>query len=281
MFVSRDALDAKLTLMDSAQTFCWQQRCGGYASVIDGRLLRARPAPDGWELTSQPQDEAFLRAYFDLDRDYRAVAAQAQRYPAACRAVGMLSGLRVLRQIPWDALLMFLCSQNNHAGRIRSMVLRLCEDYGPFVLCEGERVYGLPGPEALAAVPEEELRAKGFGYRAGYIADCARRIAGGYPLADAVRLPYDEAKALLTALPGVGGKVADCVLLFGCGHAEAFPVDVWVARLMAEWFGVRETSREKTARRAREMFGREAGIMQQYLFHCARAGLIPAKKEGV
>ena len=280
MFVAREALDAKTTLIDSAQTFHWQERGGEYRAFVGGRLLRVRKAAGGWEITSvratglEPGDEAFLRGYFDLDRDYAAIAARLGAYPRAAEAMRLLPGLRVLRQSPWEALLMFLCSQNNHAARIRAMVQRLCEDWGPSVWCEGERVWGLPGPETLAAVPEEELRRRKFGYRARYIVRSARAVAEGFPLEDAARLPYGEAKALLTALPGVGGKVADCVLLFGCGHTEAFPVDVWVERLMEKWFDIKDKTRGETSRRAMEMFGPEAGIVQQYLFHCARTGLI-------
>jgi N-glycosylase/DNA lyase len=76
----------------------------------------------------------------------------------------------------------------------------------------------------------------------------------------------------LTTLPGVGGKVADCVLLFGCGHASAFPVDVWVARLLRDWFGLEDASREALSRRGRALLGEHAGLMQQFLFHAARVG---------
>jgi N-glycosylase/DNA lyase len=83
-------------------------------------------------------------------------------------------------------------------------------------------------------------------------------------------MPYDEAHRHLTALPGVGDKVADCVLLFGCEHASAFPVDVWVERLMREWFGVSCASRTAVCRQARALLGEHAGLMQQFLFHAAR-----------
>ena len=94
-------------------------------------------------------------------------------------------------------------------------------------------------------------------------------------------MPYEAAHRALTGLPGVGGKVADCVLLFGCGHTEAFPVDVWVARLLEDWFGIVGRSRAAMGREARARLGAHAGLLQQFLFHAARVGAIELTKEGL
>ena len=87
-------------------------------------------------------------------------------------------------------------------------------------------------------------------------------------------MPYEEAHAAMTALQGVGDKVADCVHLFGCGHTHAFPVDVWVARMAAQVFGLKTANSEKLARECRALLGRDAGLLQQYLFHAARMGTL-------
>ena len=127
---------------------------------------------------------------------------------------------------------------------------------------------------------EAELRDLKVGYRAPFLIETARRVLEGFPL-DALRdMPLGEAHRLLTTLPGVGDKVADCVLLFGCGHAGAFPVDVWVDRLLRDWFGIACKSRVALAREARARLGEHAGIMQQFLFHAARTGAM-ALGEGV
>ena len=109
---------------------------------------------------------------------------------------------------------------------------------------------------------------------AEYIAESARRVAEGFPLETLGDMPYEEAHRKLMELPGVGPKVADCVLLFGCGHLSAYPVDVWVARLSRAWLGIDEKNGARVAETARARFGRNAGILQQYLFHCARCGLM-------
>jgi len=105
-------------------------------------------------------------------------------------------------------------------------------------------------------------------------------VAEGFPLWELSDLPYAEAHARLLELPGVGDKVADCVLLFGCAHDEAFPVDVWVERLLRGWYGFADASRGRLADRARERFGPRAGVAQQFLFHAARTGLIPLEDKG-
>ena len=125
---------------------------------------------------------------------------------------------------------------------------------------------------ALAALDEGELRALKVGYRAPFLIETARRVRDGFPLEALPALPYDEARAALMTLPGVGGKVADCALLFGCRHTEAFPVDVWVERLLRDWFGLTGASRDALAREGRALLGEHAGLMQQFLFHAARVG---------
>ena len=109
-------------------------------------------------------------------------------------------------------------------------------------------------------------------FDAPFLIETARRVRDGFPLEALAGQPYDAAHKQLTTLPGVGDKVADCVLLFGCGHAEAFPVDVWVARLLRDWFGMTCQSRPALAREARSRLGGHAGLMQQFLFHAARVG---------
>ncbi|MDO4739052.1 MAG: DNA glycosylase [Eubacteriales bacterium] len=271
MSIHKRELDARLTLMDSAQAFHWNEHNGCYSAICAGRPIALIEQGDVWRVEG---DEEAARRYFDLDSCYEEICAGLEWLPQAAQAVRRLPGLRLLQQDVWEATLAFICSANNNTARIRTLVLQLCRDYGEHYFQDGLEFCGFPVPERLAQVPESELREKKFGYRAAYLIKTARMVAQGHPIADAARLPYDEAKRLLMALPGVGGKVADCVLLFGCGHKEAFPVDVWVERLLRCWCGIEEKNREKAALRAREKFGPNAGVIQQYLFHCARCGLI-------
>ena len=210
--------------------------------------------------------------YLDLDRDYSSIAAQYAHIPAARRAIELYPGLRVLNQPSWEALIAFILSANNNVGRIRSLVFAISRKLGPSFKWNGEVICGFPTPEVLAACPEEDLRKLGVGYRAPYLIKTAQMVLDGFPIAELCRMDYAEAHRILTELPGVGDKVADCVLLFGCRHTSAFPVDVWVERLLDSWFGIRGLSRKKQMLAARELLGENAGLLQQFLFHAARMG---------
>ena len=270
MLLGNEPLDLQLTLIDSAQCFRWESHDGRYGCALDGEPVWLWRDADGVHAEGGA-DRARLRHYLDMDRDYAALAAEYEHIPEAARAFGLYPGLRVMNQPAWEALICFILSANNNVARIRSLTAALCRRYGHPV----GGLFSFPTPEALAAANEDALRALRVGYRARYLIGAARRVCEGFPIDALKTMPYDEAHALLTTLPGVGDKVADCALLFGCRHAEAFPVDVWVARLLADWFGVRCKSRAAMAREARERLGLHAGLMQQFLFHAARTGGLP------
>lgn len=271
MWIGSEPLDLRCTLMDSAQSFLWRQSGEWFGGVVDGAPVWLRRAADGIEAEGGTGIPA-LRRYLDLDRDYAALAEEFADVPPARRAMALYPGLRVLNQPPWEALACFILSANNNVGRIRGLCEALSGRYGERFETPRGTLHAFPAPERLAEAGEDALRAMKLGYRARYLASAARRVAEGFPL-DALRdMPYEAAHAAMLTLPGVGDKVADCALLFGCGHASAFPVDVWVARVLAGWFGCSGMSRPAMARFARERLGPHAGILQQFLFHAARTG---------
>jgi len=271
VYIGNEPIDLRLALMDSAQCFHWREADGRFGAVVAGRPVWLWQ--DGAGIHAEGECETgLLRHYLDLDRDYTAIAAEYSDIPAARRAVELFPGMRVLNQPPWEALVAFILSANNNVARIRNLVRALCEGYGERYGGGDEVLYAFPTPERLAACDEAALRALKVGYRAAFLIETARRVLEGFPLEGLCRMPYDEAHKMLTTLPGVGDKVADCVLLFGCGHTEAFPVDVWVARLLQSWFGFADMSRPAMTRAARARLGPHAGLMQQFLFHAARTG---------
>jgi N-glycosylase/DNA lyase len=278
--VTGAALDLKLTLCDSAQVFHWIEMNNGYAAVVDGRAIHIAAADNGFEMRGCGlSDFTFWRDYFDLDRNYGALVNSCAEYPVAARAIALLPGLRVLRQPAWEALAAFILSANNNVPRIRRLVLKLCESLGDPSGMDG--LSGFPPPEKLAGAEEAALFKLGMGYRAPYLIETAKMIAEGFPLSKMKDLPYEEAHESMLALKGVGPKVADCALLFGCGHTRAFPVDVWVSRLMKHWFGVEAKSARAVGEAAYKMFGENAGLIQQFLFHCARLNLIETPRGAI
>ena len=265
MLIGREPLDLQLTLIDSAQCFRWTRSGERFGCLLQGEPVWLWQDVEGVH-ASTDGDPADLRHYLDLDRDYGSIAREYAHLTPARQAMERYPGLRVLNQPPWEALICFILSANNNVARIRGLTEALCRRFG----AERDGLYAFPTPEQLAGAGEEELRAMKVGYRAPFLIGTARRVCEGFPLNALRDMPYEEAHARLVTLPGVGDKVADCVLLFGCEHASAFPVDVWVDRLMREWFGVTCKSRAAICRQARAMLGPHAGLMQQFLFHAAR-----------
>lgn len=267
MLIGAEPLDLGLTLIDSAQCFRWMRDGDRFGCVLNGGPVWLWREADGVHAEGT-FDPAFLRDYLDLDRDYAALAREYAHIPEARRAIELYPGLRVLNQPPWEALICSILTANNNVARIQGLAAALCGRFG----ADCGPLKGFPTPEQLAGASEAELRALKVGYRAPYLIGAARRVLDGFPLDALQDMPYDAAHRLLTTLPGVGDKVADCVLLFGCRHASAFPVDVWVDRLLRSWFGIACPSRAAMCRKARELLGPHAGLMQQFLFHAARMG---------
>lgn len=255
-------IDLRLTLIDSAQCFSWREDHGVFYGVVNGTP---------YALTQE--NCACLPEYLDLGRDYELLEKEFCGIEPARLAFARFPGIRILRQDPWETVVSFLISANNNVGRIRGIIAKLSAAYGERYEINGTEVFGFPAAERLAEADAADFRALGLGYRAPYLSKTARAVADGFPLAELASLPYAEAHKRLTGLAGVGDKVADCIQLFGLGHTDAFPVDVWVSRFMEHWFGVTGTP-ARVSRIAREMFGPNCGILQQYLFHAARMGLL-------
>ncbi|AHF89467.1 DNA-binding protein [Opitutaceae bacterium TAV5] len=192
------------------------------------------------------------------------------------RCIEAFPGLTLLRQPFGETLLAFLCSATKQIVQIRQMLALLAGRHGEPL--RGNAVRTLPSWTRLATIPESGLRACQLGFRARYISETARYLAArpGW-LEETEALPYPEAKARLMALPGVGEKVADCVLLFGAGRLEAFPVDTWIIKAMTRHYGLHGWAPQQVAHFGRVHFGGAAGLAQQYLFAWERreAGRLP------
>ena len=270
MIIGTEPLNLRLTLIDSAQCFRWTLQGQRYGCVLYGHPVWLWETPQGIAAEGDV-DLAALRQYLDLERDYDAIAGEYENIPVARQAMTLCPGLRVLNQPPWEALVSFILSANNNVARIRGLCDALCRHFGR--ACAKD-LYSFPTPEQLANANEDELRALKVGYRAPYLIGTARRVLEGFPLDDLRHMDYAKAHAALTSLPGVGDKVADCVLLFGCGQTSAFPVDVWVEKLLRCWFDVKGKTRAALLKEARTLLGEHAGLLQQFLFHAARMGMI-------
>lgn len=208
--------------------------------------------------TSEEDFNEIWKNYFDLERDYEKIVEGFSQEENLKSAKEEFYGIRILRQQPWEALCSFIISQNNNIPRITGIIERLCENFGEKA---GENDYTFPSPEKIAALSLDELSVLRAGFRGKYILDAAKKVSEKeIDLEKIKKMPIEQARLELMKIKGVGAKVAECTLLYGFSRDEAFPVDVWVKRIMSEMYpqGLPECTR-----------GIE-GIAQQYLFHWRR-----------
>lgn len=258
---SADELDLVKTF-ECGQCFRWNADEGGvYTGVVRGYAARVWTEGEDIFIRSAAP-EALWREYFDLGRDYAAISRSFSggEYLENCVRFGQ--GIRILRQEPWEALCSFIISQCNNIKRIKGIVERLCEAFGEVTELDGEKFYTFPNAARLAECTESQLAPLRCGYRAAYILTAARAVASGELKPDElIDADYKEAKRALLALNGVGEKVANCVVLFGLYHMEAFPIDVWIRRALREHFPPDFDP---------ACLGEYAGLAQQYIFYYAR-----------
>lgn len=264
-------------IVDGGQSFRWHESSPGTWRGQWGRhaaeLRVANEDTVFWRPLAVHTSRKALAGYLALDLDFEAFADELpwRSDPLLKRVMADFPGLRILRQDLGEALIAFICSSTKRIVQIKAVVAILAERFGESV---APGLHALPTWEALAEVPEAELRACKLGYRARYLAEAAQVLAGepGW-LGRISALPYAEAHARLVKLPGVGAKVADCVLLFGGGRLEAFPVDTWIVQAMARWYGLAGWTPKQIAHFGRVHFGPRAGFAQQFLFAAARRGM--------
>jgi N-glycosylase/DNA lyase len=255
-------LSLDLTL-DCGQAFRWEkQPDGSWSGVASGTFLNIKDENGRLILrnTSKEDFEKVWRNYFDLDRDYESICETLKRDALLAPTVDEYYGIRILNQDSWEALCSFVISQQNNIKRIKLIISRLCKAYGD-KLADG--VYTFPSAERLSRLTVADFEALGTGYRAKYLERLSKQVARGDIALDEIKsLPLDEARKALLDIYGVGVKVANCALLFGFGFYSAFPVDVWMKRVM-----------EYYPDGLPECFDGVEGIAQQYLFHWARNNL--------
>jgi N-glycosylase/DNA lyase len=267
--------------LDSGQAFRWREDGSAWTGVIGKHWVRLTQTRDGIRAeTAMPvADWRWLRDYLQTEINLAAVLKTFPEDKPMQTAVAACHGLRILRQDPWECLASFILSSTKQIVQIRQIIALLCERFGE-PLCSGgmqpsvidRRYNSFPTAERLAGTTEAELRACKMGFRAPHLLAAARQIADGKLDLNRLRhLTLMEAREELIKLRGVGGKIADCVLLFAYGFDGAFPVDVWVGRALRELYFSRHRVSEKKLRHfAAAHFGPHAGYAQQYLFHYMR-----------
>jgi N-glycosylase/DNA lyase len=281
--------------LDSGQVFRWQQKENSWAGVVGKNFVQLTQTPEGIlaRTAATQKNWDWLRDFLQIGTDLAAVLKTFPDDEPMRNAVRACRGLRLLRQTPWECLASFILSSTKQIVQIRQIVSLLCERFGEPITVgrvssraandsrndndgsRGRSPHQFPTADKIAALTEKDLRACKMGFRAPNLLAAARQIADGkFDLEKIRRLDYAEARAELMKLRGVGGKIADCVLLFAYGFDSAFPVDVWIERALQRlYFPRRRASEPRLRRFAATHFGPHAGYAQQYLFHYMRTKL--------
>jgi N-glycosylase/DNA lyase len=267
------------------QVFRWDKIGDWWYGVAGNRAFKVRQAGEDFEYSNV--DETFVRAFFGLDVDLEKVLASVNKDEHIGRSIKDYWGLRLVRQDPWECLISYICATYKNIAAIKGMLNNIARKFGDKVVLDGKAFFAFPTCQQLCKATEADLQSCSLGYRAKYVLATANKVReGAIDFADLCKMGYEQAKVELMELPGVGAKVADCVLLFSLEKTEAFPVDVWVKRVLLNHYGdkldlnlfqklqkqpsLSDSDYKKLNLFGRSYFGKYAGYAQEYLYHSER-----------
>jgi N-glycosylase/DNA lyase len=267
------------------QAFRWEKVGDWWYGIVRDAPLKIRQT--GNILEFENANPSLVKTYFGLGDNLPTILSQITKDNHIGEAVKALKGLRIIRQDPWECLISYICATYKNIPAIKRMLNNLSRRFGEKTVLDGYALYTFPTAEKLAKASLEQLAECGLGYRAKYVAEAAKKVADGeIEIEELKKRGYEEARERLLALKGVGPKVADCVALFSLEKFEAFPVDVWMKRVIVRHYAnhferefIEKISLKKSLTRAdyeklslfgRRYFGVYAGYAQEYLFHFER-----------
>ena len=267
------------------QAFRWNKQGEWWYGVVRENAFTIRQI--GNELEFENVEINFVRNYFELYDDLSKISSQISKDEHIKNAVEAFKGLRILRQDPWECLISYICATYKNISAIKQMLSNLCKKFGDRIYFNGYDSYTFPTPEGLAKATTEELAKCGLGYRAKYMSKTAKMVyENRYEFEGLRKIAYEKAKEELLNFHGVGLKVADCVLLFSLGKLKAFPVDVWIKRVILKYYAsyfpnefIWKISGKKSLTSSEykklnlfgpRYFGEYAGYAQEYLYHYER-----------
>lgn len=259
-----DTFDVKQTL-ESGQLFRFEEKNNEFLVQSLDKVAKICRLSDKKYLLSSKNLNYFVN-FFDFSTNYDIIITRLEKFEYLKEALKFSRGVRILKQAPLETLICFIISANNNIKRIKKSVAYICEHFGSPV---EDGLFAFPTLQQLSLITEDDFVKAGIGYRAPYLVKTIQMLCDGFDLDCLKNMPTNQAREKLLTLAGVGPKVADCILLFGLGHKQVFPVDTWIAKVYNDFFGA-ETNRTKMNRKLIETFGDDSGIAQQYLFYFKR-----------
>ena len=276
------ASDFDLTMtLDSGQVFHWEKAGNGFLGTIDDLPVYLEQGEDvlnvrcGATSTKSPRRPLprIVAHYFALDHPLAEIRASFPADPIMNAARDFCLGLRIIRQPKWECLGTFICSSMKQVAHIRQISAALRKRFGEPRQISGRLVYTFPSARRIARASEKQLRACALGYRAKHLRATAQLVSSGKADLEAWPALSDaELGQHLCALPGVGAKIANCVMLFAYERLRAFPIDVWIERVLRQQYfpGRKKIAAQRLREFSETYFGEHGGYAQQYLFHHAR-----------
>lgn len=262
-------------IFECGQAFRWfKEEDGSYSNIAYGKVINLKR--EGKDIiiknTNEEEFNNIWEEYFDLKRDYEDLKLKLSKDEVLKKCIEYGNGIRILNQEPFEMIITFIISANNQIPRIKKSVNKIAEIYGEKIEYDGKIYYSFPDAKTLSKAEAKDLKEYArVGFRDERIVKSAKMIADGdIDFEVLYNAPIEEARIELMKLPGVGPKVADCVLLFAFQRSESFPVDVWIKRVMEELYLKEDTNKNKIAGEGRRLFGDLAGFAQQYLFFYGR-----------
>lgn len=267
--------------MQVGQTFSWHtmdgqlysDSTGPYYTTSEGNVLILEQDSDGLHFQATGGMEHEIERRLRLHESLTDITAALRGADDILdKAMDTYPGMRVLHDDIFPCLISYLCSAQMRIPRIKQMVNALCDTYGDPVEVDGQRFRQFPTVQQLAEASEDDLRDLSLGYRAKYVAETTDQlIRGEVDLDELQHMDYKDAHNEIKKLHGVGNKVADCVLLFGAGHLDAFPVDTWIRKAVKQYYPDKHDSDyHALSDNFRDHFGQHTGYAQEYLFHYVR-----------
>lgn len=254
-------------ILDCGQTFRYRngQNCHTVFSKNKNCVLQKQNEC----VIIETEDTDYFVNYFDLNRDYGKIKSNLKSLKGLEQSLEFGSGIRILNQDPYEMIISFIISANNNIPRIKGIIERICENLGDKNSCG----FAFPSPEQLAQADRKFFESIGAGYRASYLEETSRKLVG-YDLNTLYNMSTAEARKVLMSFKGIGGKVADCILLFAYHKTDLFPMDTWSKKIYNALGYADETVPDKMSKRLVNTFGDLSGYAQQYLYYFYRTNKI-------
>lgn len=284
--------------LECGQVFRWKKENSWWASVIDDRVVKLKQENNLLYVKSSSfdTDEKYIQKYLRINDPLQDILSSINKDQVMDNAISKLNGLRLIKQNPWECLASFICATYKNIAAIKKMISNICHSLGQRIEYEGTIYYTFPEPEIVTKTDIHTLEDCGLGYRAKFLQETAKRITSkDIVLENLENSNYENVRDILLGntgkgkiLPGVGPKVADCVMLFSLEKLDAFPIDVWIRRTIQKYYphffdndpnnqlsilkdnSIGLAEYKSISKKMRMYFGPYSGYAQEYLFHYAR-----------